>query len=273
MIVPYSSLDNPLELSTLMTLLLMITTVLIAAAGYVINDIKDIDTDRINKSEKQWIGRGISTKHGWIWYFTLVITGAICSLTVALSINKPFLFLIYPLATLLLYLYSYAFKRMALIGNIVVSAFTAGVPFILWYAESDMYFGLNKGDKTLFLFKMMSFIVFAFLLNMIRELIKDIEDMEGDRFVGLSTFPLIFGLDKSKTLVLILNLMAIVGISVVLSQEIYTIVIRIIISVLILLPLFYTFLISYKLTRSSECHILSNYYKLIMAAGMILFVF
>ncbi len=181
--------------------LLVTTTVIIAAAGYVINDMMDQEMDLINKPEKLVVGKIISRKKASLLYWSFNITGAIIAGYLADFAGNKKLFFIYPAAVLLLYFYSKKFKQKPLLGNVVVSAFCAGVAGIVLFSERSSYQQLFNvqpilANKITLLFT--GYIVFAFFSTLLREIIKDIEDMEGDKRLGLQTFPIIYGLRPTK---------------------------------------------------------------------------
>ena len=183
-------------------ILFVIDTLLIAAAGYVINDIMDKEADVQNKPDLQFIGdHGISKKSAWIYYALLVFIGFVIAFYIAYKIEKLALLSIYPFAVICLFLYSTNFKRKPLLGNIVVSIFCAFVPAIIWYAEFDSLRVLEKIDyeqyfTTVRIF--IAYILFAFFSTMVREIIKDIEDVEGDKLASYRTLPIVAGIDRAN---------------------------------------------------------------------------
>lgn len=174
--------------------LFIIDTVLIAASGYVINDIFDQKSDLFNKPSRLYIGTdAISVSFAWYYYFGLVLVGFAIALFIAFQIDKMHLLGIYPFAVGSLYLYSKYFKKWPLIGNLVVAIFCAFVPGILLYAEWEVISVLYESDRTGFdfiVYLFIAYISFAFLSTMVRELIKDLEDAEGDRLAGYKTLPI-----------------------------------------------------------------------------------
>lgn len=180
--------------------LFVFDTVLIAAAGYVVNDIYDGATDSVNKPTKTYIGAGsLTAKSAWIYYFILCILGAAIAAYIAIEIGKPQLFMIFPLATFLLYMYSKRWKRRPLSGNIVVAIFCAFVPSIIWYAEAQSMAQLSNLQPALTLL-FAAYIAFGFLATLVRELIKDLEDEAGDRAAGYCTFVIDRGAKMTRTL-------------------------------------------------------------------------
>ena len=156
---------------------------LITAAGNSINDIIDIDIDRINRPQRPLPSLKLTIRQAWIWFVFLLTTSLILSLLI-----NYLAFLIVLLSNALLILYSYSVKRVPIFGNIVISFLTA-YAFIF----GGMVVGNVRG----------AFIpaIFAFLINLIREVVKDMEDVEGDKLVGVNTFPITFGSKASKYVV------------------------------------------------------------------------
>jgi len=195
-----------MELSGNLWILFVIDTILIAAGGYVINDIFDQHADRLNKPEKLYIGEGnISILSAWVYYILLVLVGFGIAFYIAFQIDKLLLVAIYPFAVVLLFLYSKYFKKLPLLGNLIVSIFCAFVPAIIWYAEFDMVESLSDSDPenyTLITNIFVAYIVFAFLSTLVREIIKDIEDIEGDKKSMYKTFPIQMGVEKANVVAL-----------------------------------------------------------------------
>ncbi|MEL6987010.1 MAG: UbiA family prenyltransferase, partial [Bacteroidota bacterium] len=109
---------------------LVISTLLVAAGGYIINDYYDIEIDKINKPKQVIIGKKITKRMAIFIYSFITVIGLILSITLAIQLDKLILLPIYPTAVLLLFLYARNFKKLALIGNLIVAAFTAGVLLI-----------------------------------------------------------------------------------------------------------------------------------------------
>jgi len=195
-----------MELEGNLWILFVIDTILIAAAGYVINDIFDQKADSTNKPNKIFIGEGmISPLSGWVYYFLLVLIGFGIAFYIAYRIDKLLLLSIYPIAVGLLFLYSSYFKRLPLLGNLVVSIFCAFVPAIIWYAEFDMVESLKSVDLmqyNLIVNVFVAYITFAFLSTLVREIVKDVEDIEGDWNSNYRTLPIYAGQERANVVAL-----------------------------------------------------------------------
>ena len=169
-------------------------TVLITLGGYLINDYFDIETDKINDKSR------LSPKSLLLLYFVILFLGFILAFALALALGQPALSLIYLMAVALLYMYSAIWKRQVLIGNVIVSLFTAAVPLILLYAERDQLDMLNVTSIESTTSSIVFFSAFTFLISMVREIIKDIEDLEGDSAAGYKTLPIVYGIERAKTI-------------------------------------------------------------------------
>ncbi|MBK9257523.1 MAG: geranylgeranylglycerol-phosphate geranylgeranyltransferase [Saprospiraceae bacterium] len=190
-------------------------TVLIAAGGFVINDIFDTRADVLNKPEKTYIPYKISVKSAWFYYVFITLTGFIISCFIGFGTQSLRLIWIYPVTVSLLYFYSYKLKSVPLAGNIVVSLFVAFVPGILLFVRTLNVSQVQSFSypDTLSLNIVTGYVVFAFMTNLIREIVKDAEDIDGDKKQNINTFPLKFGIGPTKNLVkvlLVLNVFLII---------------------------------------------------------------
>jgi len=179
-------------------LVLSFITMLIAGGGYIINDYYDHQIDAVNKPKKWIAGNVWSLQTVFKSYMIVGIVGGLLSVYLAIKLSLlPFL-AIYPVAVGALWMYSYALKCKPLIGNIWVALFCAGV--ILVIALPDWLTG-NDSAIEIHLFY---YAAFAFLATWYREIIKDIEDIEGDRRMGCKTFVVRFGVRSGKFLALVI---------------------------------------------------------------------
>ena len=257
--------------------LFIFDTMLIAGAGYVINDIVDYQADLVNKPMKTFIGRRISLDQGWRYYWALVVLGLAISVYLATALGEMPLLWIYPVAVGLLYLYSKTHKRQPLIGNFLVSLFCAWVPVIILVAERsalDALLETNERNALLLCFVVGGYALVAFLANMAREVVKDIEDLEGDSQAGYRTLPLVIGAQSAKYIALafIGSVLVLVGFTLWLSWRIGYIEGLRAVSVL-LLPL--TILIIYELGRATEkAHYkkVSRMIKILMGLSLVLVI-
>lgn len=198
--------------------LLIAATVFIAAGGYVLNDYFDIKIDKINRPNQQIVGTIISRKKSMILYQLLTAVGILIGLLlayIAKSFMLSFIFIIIPG---LLWFYSASYKRQFLIGNLVV-AFMAGLS-VLIVAITQLAFLENIYGKLIFetpipeqINRWVSgFALFAFLCTWIREIIKDLEDENGDREMECRTMAIVWGVKKTKIFLYGLITITIIGI-------------------------------------------------------------
>ncbi len=200
-------LSESVTLKGILFPLFVLCTVIIAASGYLINDIIDQETDAHNKPQKQYIGTGISEYLGYFYYLILLLTGALLSVYIAYKSNTWNYIGIYPAGIWCMYLYSRYLKSTVLAGNILISLFTAGTIGILGFAQFANDHTLSSHLKSTLIFYM----IFVFLSSLIREIVKDAEDTEGDIQSGLITFPIHYGLNITKrTLISLVVLLVII---------------------------------------------------------------
>lgn len=189
---------------------LLLVTLLVAAGGYVINDIMDVDTDRINRGERLIVEQHIDENKAFQFYKWL--TGlAVLGSFLLMGLSKQAKISSIPiLVIVLLYLYAQIFKRMALVGNIVV-AVCAALPVILIMLyemkinefDSSVIILITRGVGLAALF----YGLFAFLTTLIREIIKDMEDVEGDMAIDAQTIPIAWGTTAGKVIVVFVQLL------------------------------------------------------------------
>jgi 4-hydroxybenzoate polyprenyltransferase len=197
----------PLSLFYWQYSLLVLATVLIAAGGYVINDIFDQETDEVNKPEKAIIGKHISESKAYTIYASLTITGVACGFVLANSVSHPNFAVLFVLIATLLYFYASSLKQIAVVGNIVVAAILAFSVIIIGIFDIvPNTFDINRAQMGLAFSILFDYAKFAFLINLVREIIKDIEDINGDNSQGIRTLPITIGTKKTVIISFILLL-------------------------------------------------------------------
>jgi 4-hydroxybenzoate polyprenyltransferase len=205
----YLELINiPLSLWYWQYSLLILATVLIAAGGYVINDIFDQETDAENKPNKVIIGKSISESNAYIIYASLTITGVACGFILANSVEHPNFAVVFVLIATLLYFYASTLKKIALVGNIVVALLLAfSVIIIGMFDIFPNTFDINRKQMTLAFSILLDYAKFAFIINLVREIIKDIQDVKGDTLQEMKTLPIVIGVAKTKIIAFVLLLL------------------------------------------------------------------
>lgn len=203
--------------------LLVISTTMIAAAGNIINDYFDVRADRINKPEKLIIGKYVKRRVAIVTHWTINFIAFSIAIYLTWKLDTFWYLFIHLLSINLLWYYSSFLKRKFLIGNILVAGLTALVPLLV-----GLYFFHNQSlqfaqEAAIFPFKNVSvdsFVVylsiglagFAFLLNLAREIVKDIEDVKGDKLLNAKTIPIKLGGLKTKWIIAIILLASLFGI-------------------------------------------------------------
>lgn len=218
-ISPFLKINNfELQLGNFNFFLLVIATVFIAAAGYVINDYFDTRTDLLNRPDKIVIDRHVPRRYAMLLHLVLNFLGVGIAAYLSFYINVPGLTIIFVLAAGLLWFYSTNYKRQFLIGNIIVSVMTAAVPLLVILYEMPL---LNKAYGSIMIhnnasfnyifFWIAGFGFFAFITTLLREIIKDSEDFEGDSAYGMNTMPILLGTKTTKMVLSLLIVFCIVS--------------------------------------------------------------
>ena len=268
--------DFGLQFNEFYFALLVLSTMLITGAGYVINDYFDIKTDVFNRPDNVIVGRKISRRATMLIHVAMNFMGVALGILISFLIHLPALAVIFLLIPGLLWFYSTSYKRQFLIGNIIVSFLTGLVPFMVvlfeipclnaeygevmidYHANFNVLFGWVGG-----------FAIFAFWLTLIRELIKDMEDFEGDREYGRKTLPVNLGLGITKAIIVVLLALFLSGLMWVYFMFIPDFSTLVYLSITLVLPTLY---LIFRLTMSQikkDYHLCSLLTKGIMLSGIL----
>lgn len=178
--------------------LFVLSTVLIAAAGYIINDYFDIGIDVINKPQRVTIEKIFKRRTIIIAHVLLNLVAICMAGYLAFTFLKLRLIGLQLLSILLLYVYSTTFKRRLIIGNLMIAFLNAlTLVSLAFYEPKFNLFSVNQLGMQLF----WVYVLFAFLITWIREIVKDIEDLKGDTSQNCRTIPLVFGITKAKQII------------------------------------------------------------------------
>lgn len=267
--------DMELQLSDFQFLLLVMSTVFLTAAGYVINDYFDTKTDKLNRPHRVVVGKLISRRLTMTIHLVLNGLGVALGFYLAWSIGMMFLGFIFLLVSGLLWFYSTTYKRQFLIGNILVAFLTGLVPFMVALFEipllMDEYgaimidFDINLNHILVWIG---GFSFFAFITTLIRELVKDMEDFEGDRAYGRRSLPIVLGLNVSKIIVSGLILITLSALFVIVIFFLNDPVTFIFMTVALVLPMAFLIFWLWKAKSSKAYHIASILTKVIMLSGL-----
>lgn len=257
---------------------LIVATVFIAAGGYIINDYFDQNIDQINKPDKVVVNRIISRRWVIFWHLFLSITGLVLT-TYALPVNQFWhLLLANILSVIALWFYSTTLKKKLLLGNVLISLLTAWVIGILFFAKfplTEVGFIHLPNQKGHYFRLMILYAAFAFIISLIREVIKDMEDVEGDRKYGCTTMPIALGMIVSKVFV---SVWMVVLIGALLIVQIYALGIGwwesvLYVILLVITPLLVSFNLLIKANTAKDYHQISTLIKLIMFTGILSMIF
>ncbi|MFC2152625.1 geranylgeranylglycerol-phosphate geranylgeranyltransferase [Bacteroidota bacterium] len=265
-----------LQFSELNFFYLVMATVFITAAGYVINDYFDTKTDLVNRPETVILGRLLNRRWAIILHVVFNTIGIGLGAYISFYIGLPFLTIVFILVTGILWFYSTTYKRQFLVGNIIVSFLTALVPLMVILFEIPLLnkeYGLLmrelRADFTHIIMWVSAFALFAFLLTMIREIIKDVEDFEGDRAYGRKTMPIVLGVINSKIIIvtfILTTLFSLLYLYFRFLKDSITLIYFIVFLIIPLLILVYKIIIA---ENKKDYHRASNLSKLIMLAGIL----
>ena len=269
--VLFTNLSAATYLNPLFFSLLVLSIIITTAAGYIINDVHDVPADRINKPGKVFVGEKISREDALFYYSVLNVTGIILGFIVSWYIKKISFSVVFILASLLLYRYAIYFKKRYLYGNIIVSflIFLSIVIIPVFDLVPATVPGNQESQWQIFLL-VLQIAVFAFLLTFLREVVKDIEDIKGDKKIGSKSFPIEHGIDKSKNLLKFFSLFTVL-IILYFSYNYINInyLASVCLIVFVVLPLLYFMFKLKSATQQKDFHKLSNLLKLIMLAGIL----
>lgn len=267
----YDSINASYILSDFGYILGVIATLCIAGAGNTINDIYDIEADKINKPQRLIIGRKISEKKATYLFITLNIIGVGIGFYLANSIGRPGFSAILIVISALLYIYSSYLKHIAIIGNLVISILVALV--VILPPVFDLLPAItsqNRESQSLVFSILLDYAVFAFLINLLREIVKDEQDINGDHHAGIQTLPILIGIRRTNLIVFGLG----VFVSSLILYFTYTYLFRntaavLYILFLIMAPLLYFLINSLGAKKKKDFKRLSLILKLILFFGLI----
>jgi 4-hydroxybenzoate polyprenyltransferase len=268
------------ELNEFHLYLLVTASVLIAAAGYIINDYFDINIDEVNKPNKNVVDQVISRRWAMLLHFIFSGIGLLISFYLSWKTHHWYIVITNFICIGLLFGYSVSLKRKLLSGNILISLLTAWVILILTTSEAFyLYFThtdpqvLDAHSKIIRIGNL--YAGFAFVSSLIREAIKDMEDREGDARYGCRTMPIVWGLNTAKVyvavwLVVLIAILVIVQFYVLQFRWWMPVTYSI---VLIIAPLVYIFYKLFSASRPADFHHLSRWIKGVMLTGILSMIF
>ncbi|MES2330412.1 MAG: geranylgeranylglycerol-phosphate geranylgeranyltransferase [Bacteroidota bacterium] len=257
---------------------LVLASVVIAAAGYIINDYFDLNIDQVNKPSKVVVSVLINRRWVIFWHMFLSLLGLFFTVS-ALPIAQHWHLVLANFGSIiLLWFYSTNLKKQLLIGNVLISLLTAWVLLIIFFSKYPLQIRsllLVDHDEVRFFRFTVLYASFAFIISLIREVIKDMEDMEGDRKYGCRTMPILWGVNASKVFVAVWIIVLIATIVIV---QFYVLPFgwwhsALYCMMFVVAPLIWIFLKLFKAQSAKDFHTLSSVVKLVMFTGILSMIF
>lgn len=241
--------------------LLVFATLCLTVFGYLINDYYDYELDR---STDRKFHAPIKKNEILAASIFVCLIGFMVSMHIAYKVDLLKMIWIYPVASIALLIYSMTLKSQGIAGNILVSAFTAFVIGIVMLAETHIDFKLHNSVHTL----LISFMIFAFLVNLYREIIKDLEDQKEDEAFGLTTLPVRIGSERAKLtafFIAVLALILVIIFSLNVPRDWFE---RMHLFVGICVPFLWILFLNLKAQESSDYKLISILVKMTMLLGL-----
>lgn len=251
--------------------LIVLASVCIACAGNIINDIYDVTTDTINKPKRVIIGTFISEKTATNWFIIFNSIGLGIGFYVANSIGKSSFASIFALTSILLYIYTSNLKGIPFVGNavisIIVSASLLVIPIYDLLPETN---SSNRNFQFAYFKIILWYSIAAFTINLLRELVKDIEDTNGDYKAGYNTLPVVIGRNRATRLAFVIAFIPLIGVVYYLVNHLnknLTAVIYFLITVVA--PMLYIVIKLFSAKHQNHYKHISLVLKLVMLAGIL----
>lgn len=267
----FEKFNIQVTLDTFHFTLLALSTAFVAIAGYIINDIHDVKADIVNKPEKLFVDKKITRMTAQKLFLGFNSVGLAMGMYLSYYIGHTSYFMIFLLTSLLLFTYAKHLKKRFLVGNIIISFivfFCILMIAVFDVAPATNSYNLQSQMGILHLF--LIFGGFGFSLTFLREVVKDIEDIEGDKAIHAESFPIVLGLKKTKYILVIGSALVIIALSYICYSVFdFNKYISLYLLGLVVLPLLYFIVMLAKAGTKSDFHKLSGVLKLIMLFGIL----
>jgi 4-hydroxybenzoate polyprenyltransferase len=263
--------DIPLALALWQYYLLIVSTVCIAAGGYIINDIMDQDADTENKPKKVIVGKTITEGLAYNLYIVFTIIGVGIGFYLSRIIMRPNFVTVFILCAALLYIYATNLKQIMILKNVIVASLLAFsiviIDLFMIFPATDI---TNREQMHPVFSVLIDFATIAFILNFIREIVKDLEDTKGDTNQGIRTLPVVFGVSKTSKLVFVLSFVPVLCILYYVYNYLFHLqYATIYIFGFLVGPLLYFMIKIWSAETKNDFHHLSNVLKLVIFFGII----
>lgn len=251
--------------------LLVLATVCLAAAGNIINDIFDVEADKINKPGKVLIGKNISEKTAYNLFFGLNVLGVLIGFYLANMIQKPSFTAIFIFTSALLYLYAKSLKSYLVLGNILISLLVAMTIIIV--GLFDLYPAItpqNQANQNTIFSILLDYALFAFLINWLREMVKDQQDVKGDYKSGIKTLPIVLGKSRTNKVIFVIAVLPLAAVVFYMYTYLYHNLSSVLYALLLIIaPLLYFMVKLWTAETEKNYRFLSLLLKVIMFFGLI----
>ncbi len=281
----YNEVPYTVRLTELNCFLLLLASTCIAAAGNIINDYFDINIDLINKPNQLIVGKLMSKRSAIAWHLLLSFIGICISFYISNELQQRWWWLGWcnMAVVFVLVLYSVSLKKKLIIGNVTIALLTAWVIIVMVLSQFQLYYPPSMApystvlkDTFTKLFRIgILYATFAFVITLLREIVKDMEDIIGDQRNGCRTIPITWGTHISKSIVasitvVLILLLLLVQFYILQYYWYYAILFNL---VAIVIPLVFSTKILIAATVSIHYHTLSTWYKYIILTGIISMIF
>ncbi|MFP5041423.1 geranylgeranylglycerol-phosphate geranylgeranyltransferase [Parasediminibacterium sp. JCM 36343] len=258
--------------------LLILSYVLVGAGGYIINDYFDLNIDQINKPDKVVIDRYIGRRWAIVFHICFTVASILIGIYVDLQTHVHFLGFANLVNGIFLFVYSLSLKKKLLVGNVMIAFLLAWVIVAVTCCEADQ-FTLLLQHRLVNTQKLLRYTIlyggFAFIVNLIREAVKDMEDVEGDRKYGCRTMPIAWGINATKVFVAV---WLVVLIAMLVLLQFYAIqfgwwFFSLYCILVVVVPLVIVFKKLFKAQTPKDYHAISSLIKIVMLTGILSMVF
>ncbi len=251
--------------------LLVFATLCIAAGGYIINDIYDLETDAVNKPNKVIVGKKTSENSANKLYILFTFIGVCLGFYLSHKVGRPPFFGLFVIIAASLYVYASYLKQIAVAGNIIISILVALSLLIVGIFELIPAMTIqNENVQSTMLEVLTDFAIFAFLINFIREIVKDIQDVDGDHKAGMQTLPILFGKARTSKVTMVLTIITILIILYYISTFLYMHLEAIAYFLIAVVgPLIYIVIKMFTAENNAHFKHISFMLKIVMVTGML----
>jgi 4-hydroxybenzoate polyprenyltransferase len=271
----FESMGVATTLDQLHFFLLMLATVFIAAGGYIINDIYDVGIDKINKPEKVIIHKKISESTGYTLYLVFTFLGVVTGFYLSNHIGTPGFAALFILSAALLYMYATFIKSILLVGTLVISVLVTLSLIIVGVFELVPAIDyLNQALQLEAFSVLLYYSFFAFLLTFLREIVKDVEDINGDKNGDRQTLPIVLGRKRTAIVCFVLAIASTVLILLYMYEFLYRspwVMLYFLIAVIG--PMLYFVVKIFSAETKLEFRHLSGVLKIVMVLGLLSLLF